>query len=79
MAGRPARALGPRADSPMVTSPSTAPSHPSPPSHVGDDDVIRVLRDDGSLDPAHDPKLDDELVVALYRHMVRPACSTSGS
>ena len=40
------------------------------PSHTGDPDVIRVLRDDGSLDPAHDPKLDPEQVVAMYRHLV---------
>jgi pyruvate dehydrogenase E1 component alpha subunit len=33
-------------------------------------DVVRVLRDDGTLDPAHDPKLGDDEVVGLYRHMV---------
>lgn len=34
-------------------------------------DVFRVLRDDGTLDPATDPKLADEHVVELYRAMVR--------
>ena len=34
-------------------------------------DVIRVLRDDGSLDPKHDPKLSHEDVVTLYRAMVK--------
>jgi 2-oxoisovalerate dehydrogenase E1 component alpha subunit len=40
------------------------------PSSTAESDVIRVLRDDGSLDPAHDPKLDPELVLRLYEHMV---------
>jgi pyruvate dehydrogenase E1 component alpha subunit len=35
------------------------------------DDVIRVLRDDGSLDPRHDPRVEDEQVLELYRAMVR--------
>jgi pyruvate dehydrogenase E1 component alpha subunit len=35
------------------------------------DDVIKVLRDDGSLDPAHDPKLELSQVIALYKAMVR--------
>ena len=34
------------------------------------DGVVRVLLDDGSLDREHDPGLDPEEVVALYRHMV---------
>lgn len=34
-------------------------------------DVVRVLRDDGSLDPATDPGLSLGEVVALYRAMVR--------
>jgi pyruvate dehydrogenase E1 component alpha subunit len=33
-------------------------------------DVVRVLRDDGSLDPTLDPRMGDELALALYRHMV---------
>ena len=35
------------------------------------DDVVRVLRDDGTLDPQHDPKLSDAEVVTLYRAMMR--------
>lgn len=35
------------------------------------DAVVSVLRDDGSLDPAHDPKLSDEDVRHLYRHLVQ--------
>ncbi len=34
------------------------------------DAVVSVLRDDGSLDPAHDPGLSDEQVRTLYRHLV---------
>lgn len=34
-------------------------------------DVVRVMRDDGSLDPASDPHLTDEQVSSLYRMMVR--------
>jgi 2-oxoisovalerate dehydrogenase E1 component alpha subunit len=34
-------------------------------------DVVRVLRDDGTLDPTRDPKLSDDRVVELYRAMVR--------
>src|SRR5262249_24512067 len=41
------------------------------PLDVLEDDVIKVLRDDGSLDPAHDPKLSRDDVVSLYRAMVR--------
>ena len=32
--------------------------------------ILEVQRPDGSLDPAHDPRLDADVVVALYRHMV---------
>jgi pyruvate dehydrogenase E1 component alpha subunit len=34
-------------------------------------DVIRVLREDGSLDPAHDPHLSTDEVITLHRAMVR--------
>lgn len=34
-------------------------------------DVVRVLRDDGSLDPTHDPGLRTEEVQTLYRAMLR--------
>ena len=33
--------------------------------------MVRVLRDDGTLDPKHDPRIRDAEVVALYRAMVR--------
>src|SRR5688572_22177935 len=33
-------------------------------------DVIRVLRDDGSLDPEHDPGLSPDEVITVFRHMV---------
>ena len=35
-----------------------------------DPDLVRALRDDGSLDPAHDPKVSDDLVLALHGQMV---------
>ena len=34
-------------------------------------DVVRVLRDDGTLDPQNDPDLSNDEVLALYRAMVR--------
>jgi 2-oxoisovalerate dehydrogenase E1 component alpha subunit len=34
-------------------------------------DVVRALRDDGTLDPANDPGLRTDEVLALYRAMVR--------
>ena len=33
-------------------------------------EAVRVLRDDGSLDPRHDPALSPEQLIDLYRHMV---------
>ncbi|NUO54119.1 MAG: thiamine pyrophosphate-dependent dehydrogenase E1 component subunit alpha [Polyangiaceae bacterium] len=42
--------------------------------HPGDtkaEDVVKVLREDGTLDPRHDPKLSKDEVLALYRAMVR--------
>jgi len=35
------------------------------------DAVVSVLRDDGTLDPAHDPGLSDEDVRSLYRSLVQ--------
>jgi len=66
----------PVARPPSVTSiPSEHPPEHSPaarhPLDAAEPDVVRVLRDDGSLDPAHDPHLAGEEVVALYRAMVR--------
>src|SRR5260221_14267294 len=40
------------------------------PSSTTESDVVHVLREDGTLDPANDPKLDDALVLRLYEHMV---------
>jgi 2-oxoisovalerate dehydrogenase E1 component alpha subunit len=40
----------------------------------GEDDpsaIVSVLRDDGTLDPAHDPHLADDEVKFLYRHLVQ--------
>jgi 2-oxoisovalerate dehydrogenase E1 component alpha subunit len=42
--------------------------------HPGDNtapDVVRALREDGSLDPAHDPHLSVDEVAGIYRAMVR--------
>lgn len=33
--------------------------------------VLRVLRDDGTADPAHDPRIDAQSLVSLYTAMVR--------
>jgi pyruvate dehydrogenase E1 component alpha subunit len=57
-------------------SPGHPPAEPASPAarHPGDaagDGVIRVLREDGSLDPALDPHLDEAEVAGLYRAMVR--------
>jgi 2-oxoisovalerate dehydrogenase E1 component alpha subunit len=51
-------------------SPKAAPAarHPED-THAPD--VVRVLREDGTLDPATDPGLSRDEVIALYRAMVR--------
>lgn len=41
------------------------------PSDITESDVVRVLRDDGSLDPVTDPKIPQADVVALFTAMVR--------
>src|ERR1700690_2651835 len=51
----------------------TAPSTPAPaasPVNTSDPDVVRVMRDDGSLDPAFDPHIEPETVIAIYKHLV---------
>ncbi len=53
----------------QTTPPAAPPASPSP-LNTNDPDVIRVLREDGSLDPAFDPGLDPETVVAIYKHLV---------
>ncbi|MBL9024783.1 MAG: thiamine pyrophosphate-dependent dehydrogenase E1 component subunit alpha [Myxococcales bacterium] len=50
---------------------SVGPAVARHPADTKADDVVKVLRDDGSLDPRHDPKLSKEDVTALYRAMVR--------
>lgn len=46
----------------------TEPTHDGAPASAGT--VLRVLRDDGTLDPALDPRLGDEEVRGLFRHML---------
>src|SRR5262245_41027040 len=41
------------------------------PQDVGAEDVIKVLRDDATLDPKHDPGLSQAEIEGLYRAMVR--------
>ncbi|MEZ4295515.1 MAG: thiamine pyrophosphate-dependent dehydrogenase E1 component subunit alpha [Polyangiaceae bacterium] len=48
-----------------------APTAARRPDDVLASDVIRALRDDGTLDPANDPKLSNEETLGLYRAMVR--------
>ena len=59
--------------------PSAGGSAPAPtnsgqglrPEDLTSDGVLKVLRDDGSLDPATDPGLGSDEVIALYKAMVR--------
>jgi len=41
------------------------------PEDTGASDVVKVLRDDGTLDPVNDPKLSSDDTVALYRAMLK--------
>jgi pyruvate dehydrogenase E1 component alpha subunit len=57
-----------------VNSNASAPAAPSAarhPTDVAADDVVKVMREDGSLDPALDPGLSLAEVTSLYRAMVR--------
>lgn len=45
--------------------------HSRNPNDVLAPGVIRVMRDDGTVDPAHDPGLSDTELVSLYTAMVR--------
>src|SRR5512140_3506479 len=64
---------------PTPSSPPTAfekGKHPATsaartPTDVLADDVVRVMRDDGSLDPKTDPGVSAAHALALYRAMVR--------
>src|SRR5450755_2287996 len=51
--------------------PATLPSAPPPSASPLEEDVVRVLAADGSVDPLHDPRIGDELAVTLYEAMVR--------
>jgi 2-oxoisovalerate dehydrogenase E1 component alpha subunit len=59
------------APQPAEAAPGLAQAIARHPLDVRADDVIRVLSDDGSLDPAHDPGLGMDEVVLLYKAMVR--------
>jgi 2-oxoisovalerate dehydrogenase E1 component alpha subunit len=48
-----------------------ADGHAHGPRELGAADVVKVLRDDGTLDPTTDPRLEGGEVVRLYRAMVR--------
>jgi 2-oxoisovalerate dehydrogenase E1 component alpha subunit len=48
----------------------TSAAHSIVPEPAPADDVVRALRDDGTIAPEHDPRLSKEDVVSLYRHMV---------
>jgi pyruvate dehydrogenase E1 component alpha subunit len=48
----------------------TSAAHSIFPEPAPADDVVRALRDDGTIAPEHDPRLSKEDVIALYRHMV---------
>src|SRR3954467_7067103 len=50
----------------MITEPNATLRDPDP--DVG---LFTVLREDGSADPAFDPKVPAEIVLAAYRHMRR--------
>ena len=54
----------------VQTTPPKGPGADASPVHTDDPDVIRVLREDGSLDPAFDPHIDVDTVVAIYKHLV---------
>src|SRR5258706_12759605 len=45
--------------------------HTRNPNDVLAPGVIRAMRDDGSVDPAHDPGITDAELVSLYTAMVR--------
>ena len=60
-----------------ATTPSTKPIHENGKnghhtvSPLVTYEPVRVMREDGSIDPARDPKLSDERLVELYSMMVR--------
>jgi 2-oxoisovalerate dehydrogenase E1 component alpha subunit len=54
----------------MAVQTSEATRVSPPPSDDGDTGLLRVLRDDGTVDPANDPRVGDEFAVALLRHII---------
>ena len=50
---------------------SAAVTAPPPPAVVDSAALVRVIKDDGTLDPRHDPKLPSETLRYLYRTMVQ--------
>jgi 2-oxoisovalerate dehydrogenase E1 component alpha subunit len=54
----------------MATPIHESPSNQAQPASAALLDIVEVQREDGSLDPAHDPKLEPDFVLRLYRHMV---------
>ena len=54
-----------------MTSPVAAPMKHRDPNDVLAPGVLRVMNDDGTADPATDPRVDTASLVALYEHMVR--------
>src|SRR4051812_15605068 len=63
-----ARSLG---KAPMTLAALIPTKHTRNPNDVLAPGVIRAMRDDGSVDPAHDPGISDAELVTLYAAMVR--------
>ncbi len=55
----------------MQVAAATSTGHSSSPSDALAPEVLRVMRDDGSIDEAHDPRVPDDELVGLYSAMVR--------
>src|SRR3954447_25819450 len=55
----------------MTLAAAVPTKHPRNPNDVLAPGVIRVMRDDGTVDPALDPGLSDAELVSLYTTMVR--------
>ena len=84
MSSQPARSQPPGPESSSKSVPAAEPSQASRlgalgvgpavarhPSDTKADDVVKVLREDGTPDPRLDPKLGKDEVVSLYRAMQR--------
>lgn len=85
MSTQPLHVANPASDAPAAPAPSaSAPANQvgleqiaanrsaaRRPTDARDEDVVRVMRDDGSLDPATDPGLSKAEIVALFEMMLR--------